>query len=80
MVAVMLKDGFVIKKQTHQQIVNELRQMEIIPCESNAEYMKRVANRFKIYYGEKLDCSSELEFVNQLIKYNELVEVKNNGV
>lgn len=53
-------------------VVNRLRKMEVVPCSTNAKYMERVKERFKIFYGFVLQSNNEETFVKQLIKYNEL--------
>lgn len=53
-------------------VVTRLRQMEVVPCSTNEQYMQRVKERFKIYYGFELCFCNEVTFIQQLIRYNEL--------
>lgn len=72
-ISIITKNLDIISADNYRLLVNSLRKMEIVSCSTNEEYMRRVAKRFKIYYGKELIYTNEVDFIEQLKSSGEII-------
>lgn len=65
--------------RTAHRIIERMRAGAFDPGSNPKEYMRKVAERYKIWFGEELDTSNAERFVQQLREKEVLDDLKMRG-